>query len=361
MGATIAPAKTRVIFDEIQECNRALNSLKYFCEDAPEYHVVAAGSFLGIALHENESFPVGKTDRLSLYPMTFGEFLDAAGEQTLITALDSGEARYLALVKDSLIKYLKYYFYVGGMPEAVLAFSRERNIKKIRDIQKRILSDYEDDFSKHTGMESGERVLRLWNSIPAQLARENKKFIYAVVKPGAKSRNYRSPLFWLTRCGLVYDVRRVSAPRYPLISYEDENVFKLYMLDVGLLSAMCALDVEMFLEPDAAIFNHFHGALTEQYVLQELKAAGDIPVYYWAREGSAQAEVDFVIQYHNMVIPIEAKATRNLKAKSFNIYLDTYQPKAAIRTSLADVSRNGAVYEIPLYAVGGLREWMGKV
>jgi predicted AAA+ superfamily ATPase len=313
-GKTIG-LKTLIIFDEIQECNRALNALKYFYEEVPQYHIAAAGSFLGIALHENDSFPVGKTDGLNLYPMTFAEFLDATGGERLNAALDELDARRLFLVKDELIKNLKYYFYTGGMPEAVLSFSKEKNFKKVRAVQKQIIAGYRDDFSKHISMTMGEKVLRLWNSLPGQLSRENKKFIYNDVKPGAKSRDFRSSLFWLSQCGLVYKVSRVSLPHYPLISYEESEHFKLYTLDIGLLSAMCELDIGAFLEPDTAVFDHFRGALAEQYVLQELKAM-DVPVFYWAREGSSRAEVDFVIQQWNTVIPLEVKAARNLKAIS---------------------------------------------
>jgi len=353
---------TLIIFDEIQECNRALNSLKYFCEDAPEYQIVAAGSFLGIAIHENESFPVGKTDSFTIYPMTFAEFLEALDEKQLLEAIDKGEPRLIDLVKDNLIKHLKYYFYIGGMPEVVHSFAKEKNFKNIRSIQKRIIADYENDFSKHTGMVSSEKVIRLWNSIPCQLAREKKKFVYNDIKTGAKSRDYRSSLFWLAKCGLVYEINKVSLPHYPLISYIEPEHFKLYTLDVGLLSAIADLDINAFLERDAAVFDHFFGALAEQYVLQELKALEDIPVFYWAREGSAKAEVDFVIQTGNKVIPLEVKGERNLKAKSLKVYMDFYKPSIAIRSSLEDLSKKPAagyadrvIYDIPLYMIGKLR------
>ncbi|MDR3336274.1 MAG: AAA family ATPase [Treponema sp.] len=351
-GETIVPTETLIIFDEIQECSRALNALKYFCEDAPEYHIIAAGSFLGIALHENDSFPVGKTDSITLYPMTFSEFLDALEEQRLNGIIEKSDARLLTLAQDGLVKYLKYYFYVGGMPEAVLSFSGEKNFKKVRAVQRRILGDYENDFSKHIGLASGEKVLRLWNSIPGQLAKENKKFVYTNVRPGAKSRDYRTSLFWLSRCGLVYEVNRVSLPNYPLISYQEPEHFKLYMLDVGLLSAMAQLDINVFLESDAAVFNHFQGAFAEQYVLQELKALEDVPVFYWAREGSAKAKLDFVIQRGSAVIPLEVKAARNLKAKSLKVYINAFAPKTAIRTSLADYNRDGVIADVPLYMIG---------
>jgi len=350
-GTEIRPRDTLVIFDEVQECNRALNSLKYFYEDANEYHIMAAGSFLGIALHKDESFPVGKTDGFTLYPMTFCEFLAAAGEERLVTVLRENNERLLDVYREELIKYLKFYFFVGGMPEAASAFCRGRDFNAVRSVQKRILSDYEDDFSKHAGTVSAEKTLRVWNSIPAQLSRQKKKFVYNEVTSGAKSRNYRSPLFWLSRCGLVYEVNRVSLPHYPLVSYIESDHFKLYMLDVGLLSAMCALDVSAFLEPDTAVFDHFRGALAEQYALQELTALGDVGVFYWAREGSGKAEVDFVLQWRDMVIPLEVKAALNLKAKSLGVFIDHYRPRAAIRASLAALNRNGAVFDIPLYQI----------
>jgi predicted AAA+ superfamily ATPase len=357
-GESIHPGQTLIIFDEIQECNRGLNSLKYFYEEAPDFHIIAAGSFLGIALHQEESYPVGKTDSLTLYPMSFMEFLNALNEQQLIAAISKREPRLIALVRDELIKSLKYYFYVGGMPEVVHGFTTEKNFKATRAIQKRIISDYEDDFSKHVGTRSAERVIRLWNSIPRQLAKESKKFVYNEVKPGAKSRDYRSSLFWLAKCGLVYEVSRVALPHYPLASYAEPDHFKLFMLDIGLLSAMSGLDVEAFLERDPAVFDHFHGALAEQYVLGELKAHNDMPIYYWAREGSAKAEVDFIIQAGNKIIPLEVKAERNLKAKSLKFFIDTYKPSIAIRSSLADMGQSnysGAiVYDIPLYMIGGL-------
>jgi len=354
-GESVFPGETLIIFDEIQECNRALNSLKYFCEETPEYHIMAAGSFLGIALHDNESFPVGKTDNITLYPMTFSEFLAALDEQQLLTAIEKHKPRFTALVKNDLSKFLKYYFYVGGMPEVVLAFTKEKNFNTIRSIQNKIISGYEDDFSKHIDMRNAEKVTRLWNSIPRQLARKAKKFIYNDVIPNAKSRDYRSALFWLAKCGLAYEVNRIALPHYPLASYAEPEHFKLYMLDIGLLSAMAGLDIDAFLERDPSVFDHFYGALAEQYVLGELKAFSDIPLYYWAREGSAKAELDFVIQIGNKVIPIEVKAEKNLKAKSLKLFIDTYHPQIAIRFSMSDLGQSNysgcVICDIPLYMV----------
>jgi len=246
------------------------------------------------------------------------------------------------------------------MPEIVLAFSIERNFLKIRELQKRIISGYENDFSKHINKGYAEKVIRLWNSIPGQLSREKKKFVYNDVKTGAKSRDYRSSLFWLSKLGLVYEVYRVKIPNHPLTAYADNEHFKLFMLDVGLLSAMADLDINTFLDRDAAVFNHFYGALTEQFVLQELKALGDTPVYYWTREGSGSAEVDFIIRNENKIIPIEVKAEKNLKAKSLKVYIEMYKPDLAIRTSLTDIGKgkiiNCSVYDIPLYMISQIRQ-----
>jgi uncharacterized protein len=354
-GESVTPEETLIIFDEIQECNRALNSLKYFCDETPEYHIMAAGSFLGIALHDNESFPVGKTDNITLYPMTFSEFLAALNEQQLLATIEKHKPRFINLVKNDLSKYLKYYFYVGGMPEVVFAFTKEKNFNTVRSIQNKIISGYEDDFSKHIDIRLSEKVTRLWNSIPRQLARAAKKFIYNDIKTNAKSRDYRSSLFWLVKCGLAYEVNRIAMPHYPLASYAEPEYFKLYMLDIGLLSAMSGLDIGAFLERDPSVFDHFYGALAEQYVLGELKALSGIPLYYWAREGSAKAELDFIIQIGNKVIPIEVKAEKNLKAKSLKLFIDTYHPQTAIRFSMSDLGQSNysgcVIYDIPLYMV----------
>jgi len=247
----------------------------------------------------------------------------------------------------------------------VYSFSKEKNFNRIRSIQKRIISDYENDFSKHAGLVSSEKVIRLWNSIPSQLAREKKEFVYNDVKTGARSRDYRSPLFWLEKCGLVYKINRVTLPHYPLISYAEKNHFKLYTLDVGLLSAVSSLDINAFLDRDVAVFDHFYGALAEQYVLQEIKALEDIPVCYWAREGSSKAEVDFIIQTEDKIIPLEVKAEKNLKAKSLKVYAELYKPRFAICSSLEDLSQrnvsNTVVHNIPLYLIGKIKRIFGSI
>jgi predicted AAA+ superfamily ATPase len=342
--------ETLIIFDEIQECSRALSSLKYFCEDARQYHIVAAGSFLGVSLHENDSFPVGKTDSLALYPLSFSEFLDAIGANKLNAVIEKQDEKLISAFKNDFIKFLKYYYYIGGMPEVVSIFSEDRNFKSCRRIQKRIIDDYQNDFLKHIGLHSGVKVEMLWNEIPKQLAKENKKFVYSEMKPGAKSRDFRSALFWLVKSGLVYMVNNLSRPSLPLLSYQEQEHFKLYMLDIGLLSALTDLDISVFFDADEKVFNHFKGALSEQYVLQELKSLGDIPVFYWSKRKST-AEIDFVIQSLGKVIPIEVKSSTDLRSKSLKVYIDDNKPKIAIRTSLADARINDAIYEIPLFEI----------
>jgi predicted AAA+ superfamily ATPase len=292
----ITPKDTLVIFDEVQECNRALVSLKYFRENAPEYHIIAAGSFLGVAAHDGSSFPVGKVDMLTLYPLSFLEFLRGIGEEGLADAARSLDYALITGLKSRFIELLKHYFYIGGMPDAVLSFSRERSFEQVREVQRAIVHSYQADFSKHIQSADIPKTLMVWNSIPAQLARENKKFVYSDVKQSARAREYENALTWLTASGLAYRVNRVSLPNLPLISYVDAGCFKLYMLDVGLLSARSALDIKTLLEPSAALFNHFKGALTEQFVLQELKALDDdLPIFYWTNAKNT-AEVDFIIQ-----------------------------------------------------------------
>ena len=350
----ISAENTLIIFDEIQECNRALVSLKYFRENAPEYHVVAAGSFLGVAAHEGNSFPVGKVEIKTLYPLTFFEFLNAAGEGGLVEAALKQDYAYIQGVKNRYIELLKHYYFTGGMPEAVLAFAENRNLERVREIQQAIVSSYSADFSKHISPTDIPKVQMLWNSIPAQLAKEKKKFIYADVKQGARAREYENALAWLVKSGLVYQVTRVSLPGLPLISYQQREHFKLYMLDIGLLAAKTNLGIAALLAPDASLFRHFNGALSEQYVLQELKALDDyLPVFYWTNEKNT-SEIDFIIQKWDSVIPLEVKAATNLKAKSLTSFMQIHKPQRAIRASLADFRQHGNLYEIPLYLMGSL-------
>jgi predicted AAA+ superfamily ATPase len=357
-GRKIDPAGTLIIFDEIQECNRALVSLKYFCEDAPEYHIIAAGSMLGVAIHTGNSFPVGKVEMLRLYPLSFAEFLEAVGEVRCAQALERGDWSAFLVLEDDMIKWLKRYFFTGGMPGAALAYIESGDLRAVRRVQEDIIGNFEKDFSKHISVPSIPKVGMIWNSVPAQLAKEKKQFIYRDMKEGARASQFEEALYWLEKIGLVYRVRRVSRPALPLAGYED-GAFKLYMLDIGLLSAKAGLAMRDLAEPDAAIFNHFRGALTEQYVMQEIIAgawarqSGEAKLFYWANERKkGSAEVDCIIQHEGRIIPIEAKASINLKAKSLKAYMDYFQPPIAIRTSLSRYGRNGNLYDIPLYLIG---------
>ncbi|MDR3243528.1 MAG: ATP-binding protein [Elusimicrobiota bacterium] len=347
---------TLIIFDEIQEANTALRSLKYFCEDAPQYNIVSAGSLLGVAIHKGQSFPVGKVDMLKLYPLTFAEFLYAIGEDSIIQVMDKQDWQTLKNFSARIISNLKYYYYVGGMPKAVLSFVETNDLEAVRHEQSIILSNFENDFSKHITTMSIPKTAVIWNSIPKQLAKENKKFMYKELQAGARAAQFEDSLYWLEKVGLVHKILKVCDPLLPLIAYSDQFVFKLFTLDIGLLSAKAGLELSAFVEADNNLFKYFKGALTEQFVLQELKAAkSDLPIYYWTRE-KGLAEIDFIIQYKNNIIPIEAKSAYNTKAKSLKNYIETYNPNIAIRTSLMDYGQNMHLYDIPLYMIGRLNE-----
>lgn len=354
-GCKIVPHDTLIIFDEIQECNRALVSLKYFCENASEYNIVSAGSLLGVAIHGNNSFPVGKVNTIQLYPMTFAEFLDAVDETRYRTIVENHSYNSAYAVADDLINHLKHYYFVGGMPKAVNTFVERKDLTEVRDIQKAILADYERDFSKHIDAPSIPKVGTIWNSIPSQLAKEKKQFVYKEMKQGARASQFESAFYWLSKVGLIHLVNRVETPNLPLASYK-KDAFKAYMLDVGLLSAQSGLTIQNLINPDAEVFSHFRGALTEQYVLQELKAVTGENLFYWMNDRKkGVAEVDFLLQCDGNIIPIEAKASVNLKAKSLKTYMNYYEPKAAIRTSLARLSKNENLFDIPLYLLGEFR------
>jgi len=349
---TIELDNTLIIFDEIQEAPGALTSLKYFQENAPEYHVIAAGSLLGVALNQRTSFPVGKVDFLDLYPLTFIEFLTALNEQSLVDLLKKQDWLLITQFKSRYIERLKQYYYVGGMPEAVYTFSQNFNFEKVRTIQRRILIAYEQDFSKHPPIQIVPRIRMLWNSIPAQLAKENRKFIYGLIRQGARSKDYELAMSWLIDCGLIHKVNNVTKPSIPLKAYEDIGAFKLYLVDIGLLSAMADLDVQTILTGND-LFEEFKGALTEQYVLQQLITLRDITCYYWSPE-NARAEVDFLLQLKGKVIPLEVKADENLQAKSLRIYYQKYEPDLAVRTSLSDYRKEEWMTNWPLYAISEL-------
>ena len=348
-GHKIDPSNTLLIFDEVQEVPTALTSLKYFNEDAPQYQIICAGSLLGVALHQGTSFPVGKVEFLDLYPLSFSEFLMAMGKERYVELLRQGDFDMATLFKQDYSDLLKQYYYVGGMPEVVQAFADNQDFNEVREIQQRILSAYEQDFSKHAPNETVPRVRMLWNSIPAQLAKENKKFIYGLIKEGARAKEYELAMLWLTDCGLVHKVHRVSAPSLPLKAYEDLKAFKLFLLDVGLLSCMVGLRQDVLLDGND-LFKEFKGALTEQYVLQQLKTIKGLNIYYWTADRGT-AEVDFVIDNGKDVIPIEVKAEVNLQAKSLKVYREKFQPRLSIRTSMADYKKEDWLLNLPLWAI----------
>ena len=348
-GVNIDSSNTLIIFDEVQEVPRALTSLKYFNENAPQYHIVAAGSLLGVALHPGTSFPVGKVDFMDLYPLDFLEFMIATGNEKLVELIRNKDFELVTSFKGRYIDLLKQYYYVGGMPEAVSSFVSKQDYKEVREIQKKLLSAYEQDFSKHAPNETVPRIRMLWNSIPAQLAKENRKFIYGLIREGARAREYELAMTWLLDCGLIYKVGRISKPAIPLMAYQDMNAFKLFVLDVGLLSAISNLDLKSILEGNK-IFEEFKGALTEQYVLQQLVTNKDIIPYYWSAEKST-GEIDFIFQSDSDVVPLEVKAAENLQAKSLKSYCTKYCPQHAIRTSMSDYRKEDWLINLPLYAV----------
>lgn len=324
--------------------------MKYFCENAPEYHIVSARSLLGVAIHGDNSFPVGKVNTIQLYPMTFAEFLNAIGETRYQTIVENKAYNSAYAIAGDLINHLKYYYFAGGMPKAVQSFVSNRNLKEVQKIQKNILVDYELDFSKHIDAPSIPKIGLIWNSIPRQPTKENKQFIYKEMRQGARASQFEHALYWLSKVGLIYMVNRIETPNLPLVAYKKE-AFKVYMLDVGLLSAQSGLTIQNLTNPDPEVFNHFKGALTEQYVLQELKAATSENVFYWMNDRKKRvAEVDFLLQYEGNIIPIEAKASINLRAKSLKVYMDYYEPTVALRTSLARFSRNENIRYSFVYA-----------
>ena len=344
----ITPNDTLIIFDEIQENPNTLNSLKYFYENAPEYHIVAAGSLLGVALtHQGKSFPVGKVEFMDLYPMSFYEFLDALGEDKLCSVLKQQNFALIETFKTKYEDLLKTYFYVGGMPEAVKNFAEHRDFQEVRELQNFLLKSYEQDFSKHIEKKDTPKVQMIWDSIPSQLAKPNPKFVYGMLKEGARAKEFENALIWLKKTGLVYQINKLKKPGLPIYAYEDRSSFKLYMLDTGLFCAKSLLDAKTLLA-GSQIFEEFKGSLTEQYVLQELKTLSDMPITYW--EG-ANSEVDFVVQRGSDVIPVEVKATTNLKAKSLKVYCEKYQPAQAVRTSLADFKKTENLTDMPLYII----------
>ncbi len=352
-GKQVNPETTLIIFDEIQEAPGAITALKYFCENAPEYCIVAAGSLLGVALHQSVSFPVGKVEFMDVYPMNFHEFLMALGEDNLLELIRDGEWELLKVFKNKLAERLRQYYIVGGMPEAVAQFSQDADFKKVRQIQKNILEAYELDFSKHAPEREVPRIRMVWNSIPGQLAKEKRKFVYSHIKEGARAKDFEIALVWLKDCGQVLKIHRVTKPGLPLKAYEDFTAFKLFLLDIGLLCAMTDLSPRVILDGNA-VFTEFKGALTEQYVCQELISQSENPVFYWSAERGT-SEIDFILQVDSKIIPVEVKAEENLKSKSLMVYQDKYSPELAVRTSLSDYRNDGDMKNIPLW---GLARWV---
>ena len=340
---------TLIIFDEIQEAPKGLTVLKYFCENAPQYHLMAAGSLLGIALHQGTSFPVGKVDFVDMYPMTFREFLQALNEEKLLKLLDNKDWQLISMFKAQLINLLRQYYYVGGMPEVVLSYINTHDLNRVRVLQKAILNAYEQDFSKHAPASEVPRIRMVWNSIPSQLAKENKKFIYGLMKEGARAREFEQAISWLVDCGLVYKIHRIKKAAMPLKIYEDLSVFKLYMLDCGLLGALVEAPAADMLV-DNSIFSEFKGMFTEQYVLQQLIVCPEVSVYYWSSERS-DGELDFVCQLPDKISPIEVKAEENLHAKSLRSFISRYPDLKGIRFSMSDYREESWMTNVPLYAL----------
>ena len=349
VGRKIDPSNSLLIFDEIQEAPRALSSLKYFYENAPQYHIVCAGSLLGIALHENTSFPVGKVDFLKLYPLSFKEFLISTYNKQYADLLEAGDFKTVTIFKQVYIDALKQYYYVGGMPEVVQNFIDNKDFNEVRNIQKQILFAYEQDFSKHAPLEVVPKIRMIWNNIPSQLAKENKKFIYGLLKEGARAKDYEVAIMWLIDCGLIHKVTRINGASVPLCVYEDLKAFKLFMLDIGLLGCMAGLNQKTLLEGNN-LFIEFKGALSEQYVCQQLKTIENLDIHYYTND-RGNCEVEFVADLKNNIIPIEVKAETNLKAKSLKTYCDKYKPKTAIRSSMADYKKEEWLINLPLYAI----------
>lgn len=348
-GQPILPQKTLIIFDEIQECNDALNTLKYFYENAPEYAVASAGSLLGVAMSRGNSFPVGKVDFLQLNPVCFSEFLSAA-DPKLVDYLESIDRiePLLDIFFHPLVDKLKMFFVCGGMPEAVVALLEKQDIERTQQVLQNIINAYGLDFSKHADNKEIPKINHLWSSIPSQLARDNKKFLYQTVKHGARAREYEDALLWLSHAGLVHRIFRISKPGLPLSAYDDLSAFKLYLIDVGLLRRLSLLDPIAIREGNR-LFMEFKGALTENYILQHLVASFEGIPRYWT--SGSQAEVDFLIQVKNDIIPIEVKSDESIRSKSLSVYNDLYQPPIRLRYSLKNLKKDDGLLNIPLFMV----------
>ncbi|HSX25832.1 MAG TPA: ATP-binding protein [Chlamydiales bacterium] len=353
MDVEIVEGKTLLIFDEIQECPNALNSLKYFCENTPDQHIVAAGSLLGVKLAHVKGFPVGKVQFLTLYPLSFSEFLEAMKETRLKDYIEENRAiePILPNLHEKLLMHFKEYLFVGGMPEAVAEYAGSQNVTKVREIQTAILNAYSLDFAKHAPPDQIMKINQVWKSIPGQLAKENKKFIYSAIREGARAKEFEVALQWLVEAGLIHRVPLISTPKIPLSAYADMNAFKIYLVDVGLLGAMSNLSAKTLLHENE-LFQEFKGAITENYVAQEL-VHNQYPLFYWTSEG--KAELDFIIEQDDAVYPLEIKSGHSSKKKSLRVYGDTYQAKVLVRISPMNLRKDGDVLNCPLYLIEELR------
>jgi uncharacterized protein len=347
----IQKEKTLLIFDEIQEANKGLTSLKYFCEQAPEYYIIAAGSLLGVSLQKNNSFPVGKVDFMRMYPMSFFEFLENMGQNHLKDYIEAKNWQIVDTFHEKLVETLRLYYFIGGMPEVVENFIKYGNLSNVRSLQDKILIGYENDFAKYAPIEVIPKIRLVWNSLISQLAKENRKFIYGQLKKGARAKDFETAINWLVDAGLVLKVNYVEKPTMPLNAYADMDSFKLFHIDLGLLNAIAKLDQKILLEKNS-ILVEFKGALTEQFVAQQLKINHEL--YYWTAS-NASAEIDFLIQSQNEIIPIEVKAEENLQAKSLKVYVEKYKPKTAIRTSMNRFRKETWLINVPLYAIYDLK------
>ena len=353
-GFEIRPESTLIVLDEIQSCPEAITSLKYFRDETPSQSLIAAGSLLGVAMHGGFSFPVGKVDFLTLHPLGFEEYLAAIGQEPMIKALVNPEPSFADLFRDSLTEMLKRYLFVGGMPEAVADFASNGSFERVRSIQQAILTAYENDFSKHAPTTSLPRIRMVWRSIVGQLAKENAKFIYSLMRTGARAKEFELALEWLRDAGLIHKVHRISKPGLPVQAYADWSDFKVYLNDTGLLCAMADLPLGILLK-DNDLFTEFKGRLTEQFVLQQM-VCEQMPPFYWNPDMGI-SEVDFVIQSGDKVVPVEVKASTNLRSKSLRVYHDRYRPELCIRTSLAEHRKQDWLENIPLY---GLQHWLRR-
>lgn len=349
MEAQVVSGETLIIFDEIQECPNALNSLKYFCENTPDQHIIAAGSLLGVKLAHEKGFPVGKVQFLTLYPLSFLEFLEALKQDQLkafIEKLKNIEPLPPNL-HEKLLGHFKEYLFVGGMPEAVAEYINSHDFSKVREIQEDILNAYSLDFAKHAPKDQIMKINQVWSSIPNQLAKENKKFIYSALRTGGRAREFEGALQWLIEAGLIYKVSLISTPKIPLSAYADFNAFKIYLVDVGLLGAMSHLSAKTLLHAND-LFQEFRGSIAENYIAQEL-IHSHYQLFYWASEG--QAELDFVIEQDDLIYPLEVKSGNSTKKKSLRVYGDAFHPKALIRTSAMNLKKDGDIFNCPLYLI----------